>query len=103
MPLLLPVSKAGHGAGVKPGVIERFGKLGGLPVEGLVVARLFDPNTPNDDGCAIAIAPDHVSDIFYNQVLERFVANVLPAGGLLPNHQTQFVACIKEGLRLWIV
>src|SRR5665213_3831213 len=51
----------------------------------------------------VAVADDQVSDVLDDEVLEGGVSDVLPSGRLLPDHQTELVAGVEEGLCLRIV
>ena len=74
------------------GIVEVVGDFVGARVELMVVAGLVDADSPQDDGRMIPVAADHLVHILNNYVLPRFVADVLPAGDLFENQQTEFVA-----------
>src|SRR5580704_3522643 len=92
MPFLLPVAEAGHGTGGGTRSVERFCKRSSALIERLIVARLVNANPPDDDGGPVAVAAHHVADVVDDNVLPMLVADISPAGRLLPDHQSEFVA-----------
>ena len=51
----------------------------------------------------VPIAPDHILDVLYRQVLPRGIADELPARDLFEHQQPKLVAGIEEVRRLRIV
>ena len=68
-----------------------------------IVARFVDARAPDDDRGMVAIAADHGFDVADGKVLPAFVADVLPARWLLPDHQAELVARIEKRFGLGIM
>ena len=70
-----------------PRVVERVRQRVGARVQFVVVLALVDAHAPQHDGRVIPVAPDHLADVAYRQVLPRLVADMLPARNLLEHQQ----------------
>src|SRR6185437_810624 len=73
-----------HGAGRRPGGIERFGELARTAIEFRAIGRLIDAHTPDHYRRTVAVAPYHRFHIANSALLPACVADVLPARYLLP-------------------
>src|SRR5215469_16013068 len=78
------------------GGIELMRECVGAGVEIVIVARLVDANSPQNNGGAIPVAANHSPDIIDRDVLPVFVANVLPTGDLFQHKQADLVTGIQE-------
>jgi len=69
-----------HASRRRAGIIERFGCLFGAMVQGGIVMRLIDANTPDDDGRMVPVAAHHISYIAHREVPPILTTEILPAG-----------------------
>ncbi len=83
-------------------IIEGMRKCVGARVEVVVVARLVDAHSPEDDGGMVPVAANHAADVVDGHLLPFLVADMLPAGNLFKHQQADLVATIEEvaGLRI---
>ena len=75
----------------------------GAGVEVVIVARLVNAHAPQDDGGVVPVAANHTADVVHGDVLPGRIADVLPAGNLLEDQQTDLVAGVEEVARLRVV
>jgi hypothetical protein len=67
-------------------VVQSMSDPVGAGVEGIVVERLVDSHSPENDGRMVEVPPDHRLHVAATQVLPIRVPDVLPAGNFL-QHQ----------------
>src|SRR5271166_3545218 len=72
-------------------------------VDVVIVERLVDAHSPEDDRRMVPVATNHAADIIDGHLFPFFVADMLPAGNLFKYEQADFVATIEEMARLGIV
>ena len=83
--------------------IQFVGQRIGANVEIVIVFRLVDAHTPQNDGRMVPVAADHAAHVVDGYQLPRFVADVLPAGNFLEHQQSNLVAGVEKVARLGIV
>ena len=79
-----------------PGGVELVGQGVGAGVEVVVVARLVDAHAPENDGRVVPVAADHAADVVDGDVLPGKIADVLPAGNLFEDQESDLVAGVEE-------
>ena len=76
--------------------IEFVGCGVGFDVEVVVIARLVDAHTPQDDRRMIPVAANHAADVVDRDLLPLFIANMLPAGDFLEDQQAELVTSVEK-------
>src|SRR5579864_6212579 len=79
-----------------PGGIELMSQRVRAGIEIVIVARLVDAHSPQNNGGMVPVAADHAAYIVDRDVLPVLIANVLPAGDLFEDQQADLVAGIEK-------
>ena len=83
--------------------IQLMGHGVGGGIKSIIVGAFIDPHAPDENTGVVAVLDHHVPDIGDGNVLPGLAADMLPAGDLGKDQQTQFIAAVQEGVALGIV
>ena len=98
MALLVAADAAGRARRVEP--VRRRVRA---RIERVVVAAFVDAHAPEDDARVVAVLLHHLLGVAHGLLLPLVAADVLPAGDLREDEQTQLVAPVDEVRALRIV
>ena len=85
-------------------LVERMRERVGLGIEFVVVSRLVDPDSPENDRRVIVILIYHLTHVLQAHFSPlRVLADVLPTRDLGEYHETQLVALVEEVLAVGIM
>ena len=83
-------------------VIQLMGGSIGALIKRILIYRLIDPHTPQNNGCMIPILQYHIPDVLHRLFFPCFISDMLPAGKLREYEQSQLITPIQKimGLRI---
>ena len=80
-----------------------MGDLIGAKVKIVIIGRLVDTNSPDNDRWVISVLENHLADVLNGLILPILVANMLPTGNFGEYKQAEPIALVNEILRLGIM
>src|SRR5215469_12826359 len=68
----------------------------GACIEVMIIPRLVDSHTPQDDRGMIPVASDHAAHVVDGNILPGLVSDVLPSWNFLEYEQTRLIASVEK-------